>query len=635
MNYNRAGNAILPGGYPGGPRDAVSGSGHAARQVSSPTAARATVGWLASLDSVIEDLDRLPVLTERRFLKIGATLQTLADRLREIEANSAAAERIMTADDTLAAIGGLGEIFDRLEGYFSAADRTAERAGASLGRILEELGSIHRLMEGFKGQVGYLRMLKMLTGILSAGHAGTGAGFKNVASDLGTLSQNVQVKSTAIIDKVTALRRDMARAGAVAAGLDGSRKSLGRHVLGTIRTNTAALSGMHAKCAGTAHDIAGRSGELFREVNNVVVSLQFQDITRQQMEHARESLAGMQLRLSSRGAIDNAEALTCELADVCALQSAQLTYSADELTAAVTRIGTSLQDISRGAASSAAHVRGLFHQADEVGQSSLADIESGLASVMSSFAENIATNGRLTGIMLAVTDAMAEISSFADDIDFLGSEIRLIALNAIVKAAQAGKDGAAFSVIAETVKRQSEEICAQALIITAAITTISRYVADMQDSLTGDSTGETAEVEAAQCREELTVTVSRLGKITDTLTELLARTDRAADSLTAAIDDVLATLDCREVMAGLRRDIIPWLDRLAQEARPERQNPASTEMAAGLDEATRRYTMGSERAVHLSFASARASGSGVGEGRRHGSPDGATADHFESNVEFF
>ncbi|RII28334.1 MAG: hypothetical protein CXR31_00070 [Geobacter sp.] len=590
-----------------------------------------TAQWHASLDRLIEELERLPALTESRFLKVGAKLQSLSACLREIEDNAATAGNIMSSEETRAAIRELEETASRLERFFLETDRTSARAFSSLGGILEEFGSILRLMENFKGHVSNLRMLKMLTNLESARHRGGGAGFRNVATDIGNLAQNVDGKSTAIISRIKCLRSEMTKAVAMVAGLDSSQKLLGHKVLGTIRQNIAVLAGMHENCAGTAHDISQRSAAIFRDVGNVVVSLQFQDITRQQMEHAREALVGVRTHLANGMENGPDEAITRKVEKTCALQSAQLAHSADELLVAVTRIETSLHDISRQAASSAATVKGLFLQADEVGHASLDDIASRLASIMTAFEENVAITSKLAGVMLTVTDAMAEISAFAEDIDYLGSEIRLIALNAIIKAAQAGKNGSGFSVIAETVKRQSEEICGQTATITDTINTISQHVADM----TAGTAGDTGKAEAAQCGEHLTATITRLGEITDALTDLLARTDHAADSLTATIDEALAALDNRETMATLRREVISRLDRLALNERAERRSPISPGTASSLEDATRRYTMVSEREVHLSFEASLTGRRETEAMRGNGLTGRATADHFENNVEFF
>lgn len=622
-------NAKWADDYPDACSGRGNGGGHSApRTPVMPQ--RLTVQWFVFLDRVIEELERLPSLTEQRFLNVGTKLRTLVDRLREMEESATAAGRLMSSEETLLAIHELEEILSRMEEYFHVADQVAIGAGSALNAILRELITIHRLMKTFKEQVGNLRMLKILTSIQSATHGGHGAGFQNVADDIGNLSEQVQAKSTAIIARIKSLHGDLEKAIRMTTALEENQKRLSHQVVTAIHHNISSFAGMHASCSDAARDVSGHSAEISRDVGEVVVSLQFQDITRQQMEHVSEAL--VTVRQSLGDGAGNA-ILPGEAAEVCSLQVAQLENSVDELMAAMTRITVSLQGVSRQAAEVAVNVHGLFRQADLVGHASLSDMESGLASVVTAFTENVTTNDRLADIVQGVARAMTEITAFAEDIDYLGSEIRLIALNAIVKAAQAGKDGAAFSVIAETVKRLSEEICLQAAAITASIRAIAEHVTELQHHLASGSEGEETVSDAELRKVELATAISRLKEITAAVTALLARTDEASESLADIVDGALFALDSSEIMATLRSDVISRLDKLVQTAGGGVRVVAGR--SAGLGNVEQGYTMQSERKVHQLFAASLPAGEEAHSLHRSGSHGGADEAGFGDNVEFF
>ncbi|WP_223913322.1 methyl-accepting chemotaxis protein [Geobacter sp. AOG1] len=585
-----------------------------------PSSGRLPFQWPITLDRTIGELKRLPVLSEEKFLQAGANLRVLVGQLRDIEQSAAAAGQLMADEGTQTAIRELEDVLDRMESHFHGTDKVAERAGCSLAGILGELDTIHRLMNTFKEQVGNLRMLKILTNIQSACHGGHGAGFRNVATDINTLSGNIQAKSSAIISRIKWLHGDLDKAVSMAGELGKSQKHLGHKVVTAIRHNIASLAGMHTNCSGGAQDVSGRSAKIARDVSEVVVSLQFQDITRQQMEHVSETLVTLQKRIAANG-----EPVTAgEAAELCALQMAQLSNSRDELMAAINRITASLSGISQEATTTATNAHGLFRQADQVGHASLRDIEHGLASVVSAFADNVATNGRLNDIMLAVTKAMTEINTFAEDIEYLGSEIRLIALNAIIKAAQAGKDGAAFGVIAETVKHLSEDICRQAAAITASIHAITRHVTDLQHDLAEGAEEEDTASDVELRKDELAAAIARIREVTTAVTGLLARTDEASAGLAATIEDIRTSLDSREMVATLQREVLSPLHHLVATGRSCSENGA-TGMIDGLAQVEDRYTMQSERKVHQLFA--------VRGERNTDTP--ATGEHLGDNVEFF
>jgi len=569
------------------------------------------------LDALIEELERLPRLTELRFLKVGTMLQEISVQLLTIGEGADQAARMMSGEEALSIIRDMELLLDRLEDDFAAADRTAVQVGTLLAGIFDELREMERLMESFKGHVGNLRMLKLLTNIQGAPLAERGTGFRNVATDIGTLSQNINGKSIAILSRIKTLNVDLVKGRAMVADLGMTRQQLNRRMVDTVRTRIAIMVEMHGKCSAAARDISNRSGEISRDVGSIVVALQFQDITRQQMEHAREALVGVKQRVASEsGSI--ARIISDELAGICALQSAQLANSADELVNAVARIAASLQGVSAGASNSSALVHGLFQQADGVGRSSLADIELGLNSLVGAFAENMAAKESLAGIIHSTTAAMEEITGFAGEIDFLGSEIRLIALNAIIKAAQAGKDGAAFSVIAENVKNQSDEICRQAATINATIQTITRRVIDLRHEMHGEG-----ERTSTLLTEELAATVERLKGLVAEAGELLLRTDQATDSLAGTIAGTTAALSSREIIAVVQNNLLP---RLEQSAAGKVRHASRS---YGVQAAELRYTMGSERAVHQKFLD------GVDSGCWNGESGPAGAGHFDNNVELF
>lgn len=558
-------------------------------------AATLHVRWLGLLDRCLADLKRLTSLNEERFLQVGTRLRDISAGLKTITDNAAEAGRIMTGDDAALVISELELLLREMEGYFLAANRTAEQAGRSLDGIIQELGQMHRLMIGFRDQVGNLRMLKMLTNIQSATLSGRGGGFSNVATDIGNLSHTVQNRSATIIAKIKALQGDLQRAVGMLTVVAERQKHLGGMVVSSMRKDIAALAAMHANCSGGAGNVAHESGDIFREVNNLVVSLQFQDITRQQIEHAREALSLVRRRLAAEGQ----DALTAEMVNSCALQAAQLTNSAKELTVAVENVTGSLRSIATRSGSFAASIHKLFLLADEVGASSIGDLEQGLTAIFAAVGENFDTNRKLNATMLTVTEAMAEITTFAADIDYIGSEIKLIALNAIIKAAQAGRDGAAFSVIAETVKSQSVEVCEQAAAVVAIIDAISEHVAALQ--LTIGEAGDVSGADGLQ-QQRLAEKVTALKEFSGGVGLLLAQTDQASATLMICIERTLLSLENRDAGTILQREVVSELEGLVYSMRIVAPGCDLSVSLADLDAHGSRYTMGSERQIHQQFA---------------------------------
>lgn len=612
-----------------------------------PTAHRfPTVTWRESLHAVIRELETFPPVTEERFVHLGGRLVEITLQINEVAEATAAAAQLLSGEEMLGIVAGVGQMLDRMDGYLRRADERTERAVKGLEEIEENLGRVRRLMLNFKEQVSSLRMLKMLTSIQSACLGRGAAGFAHVAADIDALSRKVQMKSKEMIEKAKTLEDDLREALATAVTLAARQRHLAGVVIRDMRQGFASLAEMRNECARAALTVSGRSGEMSLEISDVVVSMQFHDITRQQMDHSREALVGLLEDVKSCGWQDGRERASHEdgltgpaavAAKVCDLQAAQLTHSSDELADAVQRITDNLRRVAAEAANNAARAHDMAGYADAGSRSSVTEIEHGLASVEAAFAENVSADHSLARLMLSVAAAMDDISRFLDEIEGIGAEIELIALNAIIKAAQAGRAGAPLSVIAEAVKKQSKDIRHQAGEITGAIVAIVSSVERLREDMDGRvATGAAGEEE--RMRLELVEILNSLKGTTSTIAALLFRADSKASSLSSAIEGALAGMEPRGMVAAIRGGIIPQLRALSCSARtvePPRGVLAGEEILVTLEQ---HYTMRSERRIHTAFTTAGMMGRELGNLAAvvaTGGNDRCIEGDFGDNVELF
>jgi len=554
---------------------------------------------LERLDGLVTELDKLPDLTEKSFLAVCANLQGLCGRLQSISENVGQAAQLMSGQDALHVIEGLRHALGCMEELLGATNLIADRSITGLCRIIAELEAIQRLVTDFKERAGTLRMLKIITNIQGASLNKGAAGFQKVAADIGTLSLDVQAKTLSITQKRQTLSTELQQAVAMVSALQNNQRKLTTGIIDDIRHAIVTLAEMHEKCALTAEQLAESSGTISHELSEVVMAMQFHDITRQQLEHTRKALTDARLKLAKASSEETAQKSPLSPESVCALQSAQIANSIDELKNAIARIGKNLEVLAGDAATTSSNVHNLFGMAGSVGQTSIAEIETGLASVLTAFAENRTAVRHLATIMLAVTTAMGEITTFAENINFIGSEIKLIALNAIIKAAQAGKDGAAFGVIAATVKKESEEICRQASTITASIGKITEHVSSLQIEL---SAKQNAIPEAEEATGDMSGALTTLGRVSENVMGLLAQTDGMATGLAADIGATISCLENREMKTLLHQEIPARLNRLVMAVQRMGKGRLDCVGRNALDTFHHQYTMRSERKVHELFA---------------------------------
>ncbi|WP_460597210.1 hypothetical protein [Geomonas sp. Red276] len=571
---------------------------------------------LDTLDGMLQQLERLPQLTERSFQAVSDNLRDVSGRLRAISRHAAQAAQLMAGSEGQSVLADIQQALEIMSEQLQGGDRGAEASVAGLKRIMVELEAIQRLVTDFQDRVGTLRMLKTSTNILGARAAKGGGGFLTVGNAIGNLALDIKQKSSDIHAKKRSLSAELERAVTKVTSLKESQRKLTGSILADIRHAIANLVRMHDNCARVADELAGRSGTMSRALGEVVVALQFQDITRQQLEHAGRALGGLRMEVAeSLGLGEGAPPAT---QSVCALQSAQIAHSVTELEQAIGHVAQNLKGVAGEASSTSGALHELFGMAGSVGGSSIAGIEAGLASVMSAFAESRRSADHLAEIMLAVTSAMGEITSFVKEIDYIGFEIKLIAQNAIVKAAQAGKDGAAFGVIAATVEHESVIICQRARAITDSIVRISAQVTALQADLPARSNsasgsalaGNLGDVVAGDLGDEMASALGTLRSLSSNVLEQLEQTDRMAEGLAGDLEATVAALEDPELGSLLYRELPAQLSDLQHAVVAACQGGREPGVRQALDALKQQYTMHSERQIHERFT-AQASQAGV------------------------
>jgi methyl-accepting chemotaxis protein len=208
---------------------------------------------------------------------------------------------------------------------------------------------------------------------------------------------------------------------------------------------------------------------------------------------------------------------------------------------------------------------------------------------------------------VAVT--MQEVTGFVTDIEDIGSEIDLIALNAQIKAAHTGREGAALGVLAEAIKRLSVDAINQ----TDAVSKTLLQINQSTTHLFQEATEETEQLGAriTVMEEELSGILTALGSMNTDLMDLLSGLNSRVDGLTEDIERTTSGIDVHERAERMAYDVMAGLDRIV--ARARQLEPASSEFKENLRYMEERYTMQCERHIHEKLARSRGGSGGATE----------------------
>lgn len=595
------------------------------------------VDWRKIIAPSITTLRNMAGTTEDEFLQIGSQLQGFYLRSADLTSMANRLVDAVSGERVQNLVERLRRMIADMEAYLANARAQSDDSCQTLEQILNLLDQVSHPLEGFQKMYKALRMLSISTKIESSRMGEQGTAFLTLAMDVEKLSHQVNEKSSNI------LKQRQMLAGMISENLKvvSSTKAAQDANVGGILTRTAhsleELVSVNERCTHFGGLVASISGEVTGNISEVVSSLQSHDITRQQVEHIVEALERLAADLQAAGAdgLDAARqrSLIIEAGDVCELQSAQLRHASSALYGAVCSIVGNLRDVARQQTEMATETMTVTGVADSTGNSFVDGMSRGLSAVTAVLATCAKDDQEMSATMKKVAGTIGEIAGFVTDIEEIGSEIDLIALNSQIKAAHTGREGAALGVLAEAIKRLSLD----AVIQTEAVSQTLSRVKDVTEHLFMDADEENDQLlsQVTIMENELKEILNTLGSMNSDLYTLLTGLNQRVRSLTEDVEQATGGIDVHEQTTRLAEEVITVLDRIVAQARE--LEPASTEFKENLRHMEERYTMESERHIHESIARKRGGFAGPAEKTVISSKDSTESaeSEFGDNVDLF
>lgn len=576
----------------------------------------------------------LALLVQRReddFLALGTELQDVAMRVQDIAADSQKLNHIASGDTVRHILEELVAELDAMQTLCHVDDDAADLA--MLARARELVNELSKSIRDYARVVRTLQMLGISTRIESARLGSDGRGFSTLADDVEKLGYKIVEYSDRIMQQAKTLDVLAEKAEASTREMHEMQRECTYSVFGSIRDNMDTLHAVSEDSRKASEDVRGHTADISASMGRIIGSLQFHDIVRQQVEHVEEALADARagLDVSPGGSPANspedpvaAEALAVELAvaaDICALQQAQLENARGSFSDAVSILRRELTAI-------AASVRGVGQRtggfSDESclgegcgGTAVLDHMEHSVTEIATRMLSLAEQGERMGNVMVEVAEMVAQMSVFLEDIEDVGDEIELIALNASIRAAHTGEKGKALGVLASSIQRLSQDAGES----TTALSTLLREVDGVAGQLKTYATAYLDSSRVSEISAELEGLTHGLREVNGEAARLFARVGQACADLAARVDHAVKGLDFdAQVVAGLSgaADDVGEMSASLREQVPASARAAASHRLAAMRD---RYTMEQERVLHgrvlggtRAAEAAPASGSGDGYG---------------------
>jgi methyl-accepting chemotaxis protein len=550
-------------------------------------------------------IDRLSYLTnntENEFLAIGHDLQIFYKSAGDITGLTRIVTETVSDKVLKNSINDLNILLSRIQEYLSNSSSDMSQGGVSLSEILKVLDKALDELSGFKRIVKHLRMLGISTRIETARLSYDDAGFIALAENVEKLSAIINDKSANIKHKAEELIRVVKETISSIINLEAKQRQQTSLILNDINENLNSLNEKYGHCSEKADIIESKASLISQNISHIVSSIQFHDITRQQIEHVVQALNSLGERISESviSPSDDHQSKLVYTHNLCVLQSMQLKHTKDELFNAVEAIIKSLDGVRINVSDVIAEAQNILSDNSEFnGANIIEDLEKGFSGISSSLNKSSEIRGELTNSMQSANNTIRNLSEYIGEIDEIGSEIELIALNSSVKAAHTGSEGAALGVLAESIQRLSSESKDTTKSVSENLRKISSVSESLYKSI-DQNAAENNSRELTNIHNEISAQLESLLSLDKETFDKLSVISSSFEDLNKDISDSISKINVHNTTAEIIEQISKNLDEItnfiSMNVDPELLNKPED-----MQELTSKYTMNSERNIHLSF----------------------------------
>ena len=552
-----------------------------------------------SLDALIAELAGVSYATEDSFLELGSKIKLFYDRAHEISRVSGEVLQLLHGDDGENTLQHLQLLVERCSLWLSATDEKSTDICVLLNNVTRQIAELYEPVNGLRKVIKTLHALRVSTRIEAA--KGYASGASVLAKSLDELGGLIYEKISEFFDRTEALvpminnslaMEEAAQSGAIRIASREVEKARG--LLTDFMTNCIETGQWTTRLSERSHDVTQNFGEM-------ISALQFQDITRQRLDHVQNALTGLGQHLekfSQRSDFSRDEEASRLFGRICRLQNEQLSLASQEFLAAADNLSENLHGMVASVVSMVEDTRELSRATSVGCDSRFAAVLEVLRTITSYLDETRHVHQTAGESLTDVCQGIQEVAGLVDEVELIGEEIQLLAMNAAISAAHARQQGAGLDIIAQNIHVVAEEATGHALTLARECATINSHASHLQDvdQETKSNSGNVGSL-LAEAQEHMAMIEGNSLK----LIEFASEVDQTADSLSDDVNEVVRTVDVRKAFQEKLAPVLDRLESLSSSVDEELTESDNANLEALFVDLEHCYTMDSERRVHKRF----------------------------------
>jgi len=567
--------------------------------------------WVQTLVAIIVELEQLNRDTEQEFLRIGGQVGEFLKTVSLMSSDLTALADLVSGEQGQRASEALTGVLDQSK----QMGARSEEGGRLLEKMRQEAGRLRQTLSHFSGTVATFHSLGLLTRIETARLGNAGADFGNLAEEVRLLARNVQTRVESALDTAAELIPGIEGAlEEVSALQEGQSKSLPR-VISQVADSLSAFQEMQREAHDASLRLSAAYGEISEAFKRLIVSMQFNDITRQQVEHVIDVLR--HFGTGTKEEDGNSLLESGGAAGALELQSAQLANAGNKFSTSVASIAGSLDEIS-------AHVVQMVEEGGALSglsgkSSALRQMERGCSAILSNLNQCAGADAATRKTSDGLSEKIGRMRASIEEIRTIELQMRRIAMNARISAEHLGPSGEALSALANSIKqratesRQGSDSLVETLdLMSEAVIQLAEHTCpESGERETQDETLERMRTAVAELRSSQESSASQIG-------EIGALGDRLCRGIKAARESFSIGARFVELVSRTRERLKAIIEQVAASGFGDGDEASALALAkfAG------KYTMQEQRDIHF----------GAGE---TGASANKEVETLDDNVEFF
>ncbi|MFN2343053.1 MAG: methyl-accepting chemotaxis protein [Desulfonatronovibrio sp.] len=555
--------------------------------------------WAGEISKVSEFLDTTIKDKEQDFLDLGQNLHEISSRSSSLSSRSDELMGLTSGEKIIETQQSLQDELSDITEYCDVS--WGERSTSLLSSVLDLSRSLSLEMNDFKKIVRTLNVLSFTTRIESARLGDIGRGFMTLADDVESLGRKMVKHWQRIVDESSTLYDLVLSARGRVEVLVQDQKVSVEHVLEDLNSNVSDLNSIRESSDQASRLLSEKAENTASHVREMVSSMQFHDITRQIVEHVQHTLDEVLnlIRDNSKEDFQQTQATRKQLAGwinrVCNLQIHQMSQAGKSFFDAVEDLRSGLGSIADNIEAMMNDLKKSLGMGDDEQDNLLSNIGDKISHVKTSIQRFNSQSSEIGEIMQTVGGSVSQMSSFVNDIEEVGSEIELIALNASVRAAHTGSQGMALGVVAVAIQQLSGRARDKTGSVTGILNNISNDAEELQE-LTARAVDFSG---FESLSNKIDKTLSELGNLNQEIEEKLETIFSQGSDLAKTTQFLAGNLDFHhEVLKGME-DARYLLETIVKETETEFETSFdNVQWPENLKKMFERYTMESQRLVH-------------------------------------